>query len=134
MIPKMITSRHGTASRFDFFFFFPPASLIFAITRLLSSQTLTAFKEVEASLAAFQAQRERHAILQEQAAAAQASADTQRRRLELGIGDYVAYLDALRQSLNVLSSSVTAERELALARLNVHRALGGSWIELEEGS
>ena len=95
---------------------------------------LTAFTEVEASLAAFDAQRERHAILAEQAYAAEASAENQRRRLALGIGDYVAYLDALRQALNVQSTRVTAERELALARLNVHRALGGSWIESEEGA
>jgi NodT family efflux transporter outer membrane factor (OMF) lipoprotein len=95
---------------------------------------LTSFKEVEASLAAFNAQRARHAILADQAAAARSSAENQLRRLELGIGDYVAYLDALRQSLNVENTRVTAERDLAVARLNVHRALGGSWIELEEGS
>ena len=95
---------------------------------------LTSFKEVETSLAAFDAQRQRHAILEEQAAAAEASAQNQLRRLELGIGDYVAYLDALRQSLNVENTRATAERDLALARLNVHRALGGSWIELEEGA
>ena len=95
---------------------------------------LTSFKDVDASLAAFNAQRARHALLAEQAAAAQANSDNQLRRLELGIGDYVAYLDALRQSLNVQSTRATAERDLALARLNVHRALGGSWIESEEGS
>lgn len=95
---------------------------------------LTSFKEVEASLAAFDAQRRRHAILEEQAVAAEASAQNQLRRLELGIGDYVAYLDALRQSLNVESTRVSAGRDLALARLNVHRALGGSWIDLEKGA
>lgn len=95
---------------------------------------LTAFKEVEASLAVFNAQRERHAILADQAAAAQASAESQLRRLKLGIRDYVAYLDALRQSFNVENTRITAERELAVARLNVHRALGGSWIQPEEGA
>jgi multidrug efflux system outer membrane protein len=95
---------------------------------------LTSFKEVEASLAAFNAQRARHDLLADQAAAAQANADTQLRRLELGIGDYVAYLDALRQSLNVESTRATAGRDLAVARLNVHRALGGAWIPSEEGS
>jgi outer membrane protein TolC len=48
--------------------------------------------------------------------------------VEQGVGDYVGYLDALRTVLNVQDTQASAERELATARLNVHRALGGSWI------
>jgi outer membrane protein TolC len=33
--------------------------------------------------------------------------------------------------LNVQDTQATAERELATARLNVHRALGGTWIAEE---
>ena len=90
---------------------------------------LTAFQEVDAALAEFNAQRERRTVLDEQLDAAQASADTQLQRLELGIGDYVAYLDALRTILNVEDARASAQRELATARLNVHRALGGAWIQ-----
>jgi NodT family efflux transporter outer membrane factor (OMF) lipoprotein len=96
---------------------------------------LTAFQEVDASLAAFNAQRERKLVLDEQLAVAEASADSQLRRVQLGVGDYVGYLDALRTVLNVQDTQATAERELATARLNVHRALGGTWIAEEpEGS
>ena len=89
---------------------------------------LTAFQEVDAAIAAFNAQRERALLLQEQLDVAQASADVQLRRVELGVGDYVAYLDALRTVINVQDTQATAERELATARLTVHRALGGAWI------
>ncbi|MDH3206521.1 MAG: TolC family protein [Gemmatimonadota bacterium] len=94
-----------------------------------ATAVLTAFQEVDAGLALFNAQRERKLILDDQLVAAQASADNQLRRLDLGIGDYVAYLDALRTTLNVEDTRATSERELAEARLGVHRALGGSWIE-----
>ena len=94
-----------------------------------ATAVLTAFQEVDASLALFNAQRERRAVLAEQLLAAEAAADSQRRRLDLGIGDYVAYLDALRTVLNVRDTRATADRELAEARLAVHRALGGSWLE-----
>jgi multidrug efflux system outer membrane protein len=89
---------------------------------------LTAFQEVDAALAAFNAQRERSLVLDEQLAIAQASTDVQLRRVDLGVGDYVGYLDALRTLNNVQDTRATAERELATARLNLHRALGGAWV------
>jgi NodT family efflux transporter outer membrane factor (OMF) lipoprotein len=89
---------------------------------------LTAFQEVEAALANFNAQRERQLVLDEQLLVAEASAEAQLRRVESGVGEYVAYLDALRTVNNVLDTRATAERELATARLDVHRALGGAWI------
>jgi len=90
---------------------------------------LTAFQEVDASLATFNAERDRKVVLDGQLDAARSAAAIQLRRLDLGIGDYVAYLDALRTVLNVEETLATAERDLANARLAVHRALGGSWIE-----
>ena len=90
---------------------------------------LTAFQEVDAALAAFNAQRERTLILDDQLSVAQASADAAQLRVEQGVGDYVGYLDALRTVLNVQDTRATAERDLATARLNVHRALGGAWID-----
>lgn len=89
---------------------------------------LTAFQEVDATLAAFDAQRQRILVLDDQRTASEASAEVQLRRVELGVGDYVGYLDALRTLLSVEDTRASAERELAVARLNVHRALGGSWV------
>ena len=89
---------------------------------------LTAFQEVDAAIAAFNAQRERKLVLDEQLSVAEASADAALLRVQQGVGDYVGYLDALRTVLNVQDTQASAERELATARLNVHRALGGSWI------
>ncbi|MGB1655783.1 MAG: efflux transporter outer membrane subunit [Longimicrobiales bacterium] len=89
---------------------------------------LTAFQEVDAAIAGFNAQRERKLVVDEQLAVAEASADAALLRVEQGVGDYVGYLDALRTVLNVQDTQASAERELATARLNVHRALGGSWI------
>jgi multidrug efflux system outer membrane protein len=89
---------------------------------------LTAFQEVEASIAGFNAQRERSLVLDEQLNVAEASAEAALRRVEQGVGDYVGYLDALRTVLNVQDTRASAERELATARLDVHRALGGNWV------
>lgn len=89
---------------------------------------LTAFQEVDAAIAGFNAQRERKLVLDEQLAVAESSAAVALLRAAQGVGDYVGYLDALRTVLNVQDTQASAERELATARLNVHRALGGNWI------
>jgi len=47
------------------------------------------------------------------------------------VADYPDYLDALRTRLAVESTLAQAARDLALARLAVHRALGGSWTRDE---
>ena len=46
-----------------------------------------------------------------------------------GIGDYLAYLDARRNFVRVETAVTAAQRALASARLAVHRALGGAWID-----
>ena len=90
---------------------------------------LTAFKEVEAALIAYQKQQERYAFLQDELAAARDNAEAQERRFVRGIGDYLAYLDAQRNLVRVETSVTMARRALANARLAVHRALGGAWID-----
>ena len=90
---------------------------------------LTAFKEVEATLIAYQKQQERYAFLQEEREAARDNAEAQERRFVRGIGDYLAFLDARRNLVRVETSVTAAQRALASARLAVHRALGGAWID-----
>ena len=89
---------------------------------------VTAVYEVEAALAALANEDRRHASLTSQRGEAQASVALQSERYESGIGGYTDYLDALRTLLNVESTLAAAGRDMALARLAVHRALGGDWI------
>ena len=88
---------------------------------------VTAVYEVEAALAALANEDRRHAFLASQREEAQASVALQSERYESGVGGYTDYLDALRTLLNVESTLAGASRDLALARLAVHRALGGDW-------
>jgi NodT family efflux transporter outer membrane factor (OMF) lipoprotein len=88
---------------------------------------LTAVQEAEAALRDHQEERERYAFLESQLEEASASLDLQARRYASGVADYTDYLDALRARLTVESGLAGAGRDLALARLGVHRALGGGW-------
>ena len=90
---------------------------------------LTAVYEVETSLMLYEQERERYAFLASQRDEAQASADLQAQRYESGVAGYTDYLDALRTLLGVQSTLSAARTELGLARLAVHRGLGGGWTE-----
>ncbi|HIE61496.1 MAG TPA: TolC family protein [Microbacterium sp.] len=92
---------------------------------------LTAVYEVETSLTGYEQERERHALLTSQRGEAQASADLQAQRYAAGVVGYADYLDALRTLLGVQSNLSAAGTDLALARLAVHRALGGGWTSIE---
>ena len=90
---------------------------------------LTAVYEVEISLKRYENERVRYAFLTSQRDEARASADLQARRYASGAAGYTDYLDALRTLLGVQSTLASAGSELALARLAVHRALGGGWTK-----
>ncbi len=92
---------------------------------------LTAFKDVESALVALGKEGDRYRFLQQSLSRAEASVDTQRSRYVRGIGDYLAYIDAQRNLIRVRSTVVAAESALAVARLSVHRALGGEWTTTE---
>jgi NodT family efflux transporter outer membrane factor (OMF) lipoprotein len=89
---------------------------------------LTAFGEVENALADYEQARTRYALVAAQLAEARGSLDLQKRRFAAGTGGYLAYLDALRTVYAVETSLSSAARATALARLGVHRALGGDWV------
>lgn len=92
---------------------------------------LTAFQEAESALAGMEEERQRFDFLSGQREEAQAAVDLQASRFESGVGEYLDYLDALRTYYNVETNLSAAARDLALARLGVHRALGGGWIEVD---
>lgn len=89
---------------------------------------LTAVSEVETALARVRQEADRFAFLRGQLEEAEASVDLQSRRYASGVAGYADYLDALRNRLTVQTILATAARDYALARLGVHRALGGTWI------
>ena len=92
---------------------------------------VTAVNEVETALTGLDNETRRHAFLASQREEAQATMELQSQRYESGVVGYTDYLDALRTLLNVEAALAAATRDLALARLAVHRALGGAWAPAE---
>ncbi len=88
---------------------------------------VTAVHEVEAALVALDNEGRRHEFLMLQREDALASVALQSRRYAAGVGSYIEYLDAARALLGVESTLAGGRRDLALARLALHRALGGDW-------
>jgi len=95
---------------------------------------LTAVGEIEATFTQYEAQQELFETVSAQLEEAEASLAVQSDRYAAGVGGYADYLDALGNALVVRASAVRARRDLALARLAVHRALGGSWVPEDTSS
>lgn len=93
---------------------------------------LTAVYEVESALSGYDHERDRYAYLVSQLDEAEATADLTARRYQAGVSGYGDYLDSLRQLLGVQSTMAGARTDLALARLSVHRALGGGWTTVDD--
>jgi multidrug efflux system outer membrane protein len=91
---------------------------------------LTAMGEAETALLRHQEELGRYQTLTDQLAEARASVDLQGERYRSGVGAYTDFLDALRVLLTTESTLSGSARDVALARLGLHRALGGSWAEL----
>jgi NodT family efflux transporter outer membrane factor (OMF) lipoprotein len=92
------------------------------------ASVLGAYGEATTAIAAYQEQRQRYRLITAQSAEARASLEVQAQRYGAGVGDYVAYLDALRAAYQVDSALSAAAHDVALARLGVHRALAGGWF------
>ena len=89
---------------------------------------VTAVHEVEGALAALTEEGRRHSLLGSRREEAMASANLLRERYLGGIASYGDYLDSRRALLGVEAAFAASTRDLALARLAVHRALGGDWV------
>ena len=92
---------------------------------------VTAVNEVEAALAVLQNEGQRHSLLASRLQEAEATVELRSQRYEAGIGGYADFLDAVRTRLNVDLALAGADHDVALARLAVHRALGGAWTASE---
>lgn len=93
---------------------------------------ITAYQEVRTAISQYEEQRQRYRFLFMQGQEAQRTASLQSKRFASGVGQYSDYLDALRQEYQIESALSSAGRDVALARLAVHRALGGDWVEAQE--
>ncbi|VWX55820.1 TolC family protein [Sphingorhabdus sp. 109] len=96
-------------------------------TAVYARTVLTAYQEVTTAIERYEEERQRYRFLFSQRDETEAAAALQSRRFATGVGSYVDYLDALRAQFQVESSLSSAARDVALARLGIHRALGGSW-------
>ena len=92
---------------------------------------VTAVNEVEAAMARLDSEGERHALLLSRQEEAEATLDLRSERYASGVGGYPDFLDALLAVLNVESALAGVQRDMVLARLAVHRALGGAWVAPE---
>ena len=95
---------------------------------------LTAVGEVEAALQRHRQELERHRTLTDQLEEARASVSLQTERYRSGVGAYTDYLDGIRTLLNTRTTLSGSARDVGLARLAVHRALGGAWASLPNDS
>ena len=90
---------------------------------------LGAFSDASRAITRHAAERRRLDATTDALASARQSYDAQLSRYGRGIGDYLAVLDAELNLIRARTAESSATRALALARLNVHRALGGAWVQ-----
>lgn len=93
---------------------------------------VTAVNEVEAALATLRNEGRRQESLAARHEEARASVEAQSRRYEAGISGYDDLLDADARLLDAEAALASSARNLALARLAIHRALGGAWAAPDE--
>lgn len=87
----------------------------------------TATAEVGAALASLESSRKRASLLASLAGEADADKVLQERRYVAGIADYTTVLAAAQVDVVAQAALAAGERELAYARLALHRAVGGAW-------
>jgi multidrug efflux system outer membrane protein len=90
---------------------------------------LTAFREVSVALRTLEAEHARLDAAMAAAGNARASHELQLDRYVRGVGPYVALLDAHLNKVRAEAALSAARRDVLLARLTLHRALGGAWTQ-----
>jgi NodT family efflux transporter outer membrane factor (OMF) lipoprotein len=90
---------------------------------------LNAIKEVENALIQQKKQQEHIEALKQQLTAARNSLEQATQRYQKGLTDYLPVLTALERTQLLARDLVSARRELLVFRINLYRALGGSWTQ-----
>ena len=88
---------------------------------------LTALREVEDALEQERGQAEYIMALDEQLSLAQRTLDEAKARYVNGLNDYLPVLTSLRSLHSAQTTRLSAERQLLSYRVQLHRALGGTW-------
>jgi NodT family efflux transporter outer membrane factor (OMF) lipoprotein len=89
---------------------------------------VTAVKDVEDALVREQRQQEHVAALERQLAAARAALEEARNRYQKGASDYLPVLTELLTTQRLERNVIQQRAEQFRARIALHRALGGSWM------
>jgi multidrug efflux system outer membrane protein len=90
---------------------------------------LVAFQEVEDALAQERNQHDYLGLLQKQVELARQTLDAAQARYVNGQGDYLPVLTALQSRQRLERAYLTAQRDLIISRIQLCRALGGSWTQ-----
>ncbi|MGQ9651158.1 MAG: TolC family protein [Phycisphaerae bacterium] len=90
---------------------------------------LTAIKEVEDALIRERKQREHIEGLSRQLEDARNALRESSGRYQAGLSDYLPVLAALERTQSLARTLVVARRELLVARIDLYRALGGTWTQ-----
>ncbi|HUW83492.1 MAG TPA: efflux transporter outer membrane subunit [Phycisphaerae bacterium] len=90
---------------------------------------LTAIKEVEDAIVQERKQAEYIDALTRQLADARNALREASQRYRKGLSDYLPVLAALERTQSLTRGLVTARRDLLILRVNLYRALGGTWTE-----
>lgn len=90
---------------------------------------LSAVREVEDALIQERKQREYIEALEAQLEAAGNSLREASQRYQKGLNDYLPVLTALASTHALARNLVTARRDLLIFRVNLYRALGGTWTQ-----
>lgn len=90
---------------------------------------LTAFSEVEDALARMQTSEERIAMLRETVSASGSSLRLAIERYLQGLSDYLPVLTEQLRNFSSRSSLLTAQRQLISDRIQLVRAIGGTWMD-----
>lgn len=96
-------------------------------TMAYGRSVVTAVNEVEAALVGLEANRRRHSLLVSLADEAEAETGLKEQQYVSGVGDYESFLAAVHTQKGKESVLAAARRDLGIARLALHRALGGAW-------
>ena len=93
---------------------------------------VSAVNEVETALSGLETSRRRHMLLVSHLEEAEAETALQEERYVAGVGDFEGYLTSEQILLDAQSLLAAAQRDLGYARLALHRALGGAWIDSDK--